>query len=65
MLAAEKSVFMFALEGQRIEADQGVVDEAGMAHDETALRQILEKLPHQVTEIGLPGKIIGAGECRD
>ena len=49
---------------QRIEADQGFVDEPGMTHDEAAFRQSVEKLLHQRAEIGLPGKIIGAGEGR-
>src|ERR1700730_5722310 len=64
ILAAEKGVFLFALEGERIEADQGLIDEAGMAHDETAFRQPIEELSHQRAEIRLPGKVIGAGECR-
>src|ERR1700704_3257920 len=62
MLAAEKSVFVFALAGERIEADKGFIDETGMTHDETALGQPIEKLPHQRAEIGLLRKIIGAGE---
>src|ERR1700687_1821891 len=64
MLAAEESVFMFALDGQRVEADQGLVDEPRVTHDEAALRQPIEKLSHQDAEIGLSRKIIGAGESR-
>src|SRR5712671_6137507 len=62
MLAAQKSVFVFTLDRQRVEADKGFVDESGVTHDETALRQPLEKLSHQHAEIGLPRKIIGPGE---
>ena len=62
MLAAEKSVFMFALGRERIEADQDIVDEAGMTHDEAAFRQPIEKLLHQRAEVRRLIKIIGAGE---
>ena len=62
MLAAEKSVFMFALGCKRIEADKDIVDEPRMTHDEAALRQPIEKLSHQGAEIGLLRKIISAGE---
>src|ERR1700716_4570305 len=62
MLAGKKSVFMFALGRKRVEANQGFIDEAGMTHDETALRQPIQKLSHQGAEIGLSGKIISAGE---
>jgi len=61
-LACEKREFAFALGSQRIEADQDVIDESRMAHHKPALRQPIEKLPHQRTEIGLFGKIIGARE---
>src|SRR5450631_1211931 len=64
MLAAEKRVFMFALHRQRVEADQGFVDETRVAHDEAALRQTIEKLSHQDAEIGRLRKIISAGESR-
>src|SRR3984893_14601539 len=64
MLAAEESVFMFALDRQRVEADQGVVDEPRVTHDEAALRQTIEKLSHQDAKIGLFRKIISAGESR-
>src|ERR1700680_5087266 len=64
MLAAQESVFMFALDRQRIEADQGFVDEPRVTHDEAALRQPIEKLSHQDTEVGPLRKIIGAGESR-
>src|SRR5439155_1223269 len=53
---------MFALGGQRIETDQDIVDESGMAHHEAAIRQQIEELRHQGTEVGCPRKIIGAGE---
>src|SRR6266404_3965231 len=62
MLACEKRVLAFALGGQGIEADKRVIDKAGMTHDETALRQAIEELPHQRAEIRLPGEVIGAGE---
>src|ERR1700687_3751012 len=62
MLAAEKGVFVFTLGRQRVEAFEGIVDETGMANDETAVRQPIEELLHQRAKIGLPGKIIGAGE---
>ena len=62
MLTPEKSVFVFALVGERIEADKGFVNETGMTHDETALRQPIEKSLHQDAEIGLLRKIISAGE---
>src|SRR6266699_3228582 len=62
MLAPEKGVFMFALDRQRVEADQGFVNESRMTHDEAMFRQPVEKLPHQHAEIGLPREIIGAGE---
>src|SRR3981081_3466577 len=62
MLAAQKSVFVFTLDRQRIEADKGFVDETGVTHDETALRQPIEKSLHQDAEIGLLRKIISAGE---
>ena len=64
MLAAEESVFVFALDRQRVEADQGFVDEPRVTHDEATLRQPIEKLSHQDAEIGPPRKIIGAGESR-
>src|SRR5438105_2528525 len=41
-VAGEKRVFAFALVGQGIEADQEVVDEAGVAHDEPAFRQAID-----------------------
>src|ERR1700687_2518730 len=63
VLAAEKGVFVFALGRQRVETDEGIVDETGMAHDETAVRQPIEELSHQRAKIRLPGKIIGAGEA--
>ena len=62
VLAAEKFVFAFALRRQRIEADQHIVHEARMAHDDSGLRHPLKELAHQGAEIGLPGKIIGAGK---
>src|SRR6201999_1264885 len=62
VLTREKSVFMLAMDCQRVEADKGFVDKSGMTHDETTLRQPVEKFSHQGAEIGLPGKIIGAGE---
>src|SRR6202012_5884214 len=62
MLAREKRIFAFALGRQRVEADQDVVDESGMTHHETALRQLLEKPAHQRAEIRFLRKIIGAGE---
>ena len=55
---------MFALGGQRIEADEHFVDEAGMAHHEPAVRQTIEELLHQRAEIGLSRKIISAGKRR-
>src|SRR3984893_13031231 len=62
LLAPEKSVLVLAMGCKRIEADQGIVDEAGMAHDETALRQPIEKLPHQGAEIRSLREIVSAGE---
>src|ERR1700693_155983 len=62
LLAREKSVFVLAMGCKRIQADQGIVDEAGMAHDETALRQPIEKLPHQGAEIRSLREIVSAGE---
>jgi len=62
MLAAEKSMFTFALDRQRVEADKGLIDETGMTHDEAAFRQPIEELSHQRAEVGPSGKIIGAGE---
>src|SRR5216684_8791154 len=62
MLTGEKSVFALALLSQRIEAYKGFVDEAGMTHDKTALRQPSEKFSHQRAVIGLLRKIISAGE---
>src|SRR5664279_5791914 len=64
ILAAEKSVLVFALRRERIEAEKGFVDEAGMAHNETTLWQPVEKLPHQRTEIPLLRPVVGAGESR-
>src|ERR1700737_874562 len=64
LLAPEKSMFVLALGGERVEADQGVIDEAGMAHDEAALRQAVEKLSHQGAEIRPLREIVGAGESR-
>src|SRR6266849_10825721 len=64
MLAPEKRVFVFALDRQRIEADQGFVDEPRVTHDEAILRKPIEKLSHQHAEIGLSRKIIGTGEAR-
>ena len=62
MLTGQKSVFVFALVCQRIEADKGFIDEPRMAHHEATLRQGIEELPHQRAKLGLPGKIIGTGE---
>src|ERR1700759_559298 len=63
MLSLEKSVFAFALVGQRVEADKNLIDHPRMTHDDAAFRQAIEKLSHQRAEIRLPGKIIGAGEA--
>src|SRR5260370_38618013 len=62
MLTGEKGVFALALRGQRIEADQGFVDEPGMTHDKAALRLSVEKLSHQRAVIGLSREIVSAGE---
>src|SRR5712675_1316346 len=62
ILTPEKSIFVFARVGERIEANKDFVDEAGMTHDETAIRQSIEKLSHQRAEIRGLRKIIGAGE---
>src|SRR3979411_1520765 len=51
ILAAYKSVLAFALDRQRVEADKGFVDEAGMTHDEAAFRQSIQKLLHQRAKI--------------
>src|SRR6266700_2105683 len=64
MLAPKKRVFVFALDRQRVEADQGFVDEPRVTHDEAILRKLIEKLSHQHAEIGLLRKIIGTGEAR-
>src|ERR1700690_120624 len=64
MLSAEKCVFAFALNRQRIEADKDLVDHARVTHDDTGLRQTVEKSLHQRPEMGLSGKIIGTGESR-
>src|SRR4030081_2025011 len=64
MLAPKKRVFVFALDRQRVEADQGFVDEPRVTHDEAILRKLVEKLSHQHAEIGLLRKIIGTGEAR-
>src|SRR6266704_3151146 len=64
MLAPKKRVFVFALDRQRVEADQGFVDEPWVTHDEAILRKLIEKLSHQHAEIGLLRKIIGTGEAR-
>src|SRR5580700_8738368 len=61
MLAAEKSVFVFALGRERVEAEEGLLDEAGMTHDQATLRQPVEKLPHQRAEIPLLRPVVGAG----
>src|ERR1700722_10923121 len=63
MLAPKKRVFALALIGERIEADQDVVDQAGVTHHDAIFRQMVEKLLHQRAEIGWPGEIIGAGEA--
>src|SRR5882724_12750909 len=60
--AAQEGVLAFALRRQRVEADQGLIDEARMAHHEAMLRQPVEELLHQAAEIGLPRKIVGAGK---
>ena len=62
IFTAKKGVLVLALDRQRVEADQDVVDESRVTHDQAVLRQPIEKLPHQHAEIGLPGKIIGAIE---
>src|SRR5664279_5642441 len=64
MLAAEKSVLVFALDRERIEAEKRFVDKAGMAHDQATLGQAVEKMPHQRAEIPLPRPVVGAGESR-
>src|SRR3984885_2899968 len=63
LLAPEKSVFALALVGERIEADQDLVDQSGVTHDDAVVRQGNEKLLHQGAEIGWPGEIIGASEA--
>src|ERR1700723_2703205 len=63
MLSLEKSVFAFALAGQRVEADKNVIDHPRVAHDDAIFRQAIEKLSHQRAEIRLAGKIIGAREA--
>src|SRR5882724_2808153 len=63
MLAPEKRVFVFALHRQRVEAEQGFVDEPGVTHDEAIVRKPIEKLSHQHAEIWLLRKIIGTGEA--
>ena len=62
MLATEKSVFAFARCRQRVEADEGIIHEAGVTHDDTILRQPIEKLPHQTAEIVQSREIVDAGE---
>ena len=62
MLASEKGVFAFARCRQRVEADEGIVHEAGVTHDDTILRQPLEKLPHQTAEIAQSREVVDAGE---
>src|SRR5713226_9637092 len=64
MLAAEESVFVFALDRQRVEADQGFVDAPRVPLFLSNHRQPTEKLPHQDAEIGPLRKIISAGESR-
>ncbi len=39
MLAPEKSVFALALVGERVQADQDVVDQSGVTHDDAVVRQ--------------------------
>ena len=54
---------MFTLMGQRIEAYQGVVDKARVAHHQAAIGQAVQELLHQLGEIGLLRKIIRAGKA--
>src|ERR1700730_371084 len=63
-VTCEKRVFALALAGHWIEADQDVIDKTGVAPDEAAVRQAIEKLPHQFREIRVVRKIVGPGESR-
>src|SRR4051794_34399871 len=62
-IAGEIGVLAFADIRHRVEPSEDVVDEAGMTHDETAIWQAFEEMPHQLAEIGRLREIIGAGEA--
>src|SRR6516164_825879 len=64
LLAAEKSVFAFALPRQRIKADQDVIHQPRVTHDHATVGRALQKSLHERREIGLSGKIIGSPEAR-
>ena len=61
---AEEFVFAFALDGQRIKADQHIIHDARVAHHDAGLRHPLKEFSHQGAEVGCLRKIIGAGKGR-
>src|SRR5436190_24024325 len=64
ILAGEIGEFGFARGSERVEADEDLIDESRMAHDDAVLWQPVEKRSHQRAIVGLARIIVGAGECR-
>ena len=61
-LARQKRIFPFALVRHVIDGNQHVVDEAGMAHHKTAVRQAIEKAFQRFAEVAAAHHVIGPGK---
>ena len=62
-IPGQEFVFPLALVGEGIEREQDFIDEAGGGHDQTIIRQTVQKSLHQYGEVRLR-QVIGAGEGR-
>src|SRR5215213_1145091 len=63
-LGSKKSVLALALYGQRIEPCEFGVNQAGMAHDESLVRQPVPKIFKKLGKVGSAVEDISPGECR-
>ena len=62
IFASEKFIFRLTPVGQLVARDKFGIDEAGMAHDDAALGEPIEKAREQRAEILRGRKIVGAGK---
>ena len=60
----EIRVFALAQDGERVEPLELGIDKAGMAHDQPAVRQAVEKARKSSREVGARRKAVAAGESR-